>query len=656
MSARLRLIGLIRVSTEEQAQDGRAGLDRQEVSVRAIAARLGTEIELVRLEGVSGTDVIRSIEWRERVQPRLGPNTAIAVDAIDRLCRVDRFDFSVLQAVYDAGALIYTPSGPSDVRDIQGYLSLGIGALFGGLERMTILRRQQQAKEVKRARGEWVGPLKSVPIGTSYDRPRRRWGVSEDAARVRQAFELIGGGATLSEVTRRCGFGSLASTKKILRNPIYGGWLVYDEQRDPTDKRVDADGRRMSTRKIPRPSDRVIRVQVYGLDGQPEPIVPPELFDRVQSILSTRRASERRVRLEGARLYPYSGFLVSGEARVSGELDLDAPDRGHRVYGHQSGRRKPVYYKCACASVCGLPMLPARETNAALDAYLVWLTTEDRLVEALHVDERNPVALLAAAEKRLADVAAKAQRLLDLFLDEAVSRTVYDRRHRAFQVEMADLEREVKSLRHEAMARAANDTERRVRDLAFDPAWPLATKRDWLRANVASIVVTRERILRTIIRLPGTTAGTLVGAGRTWTELGVERPDRVERARRAGRLFAAAFAAELGITAEQVGHLAATGRLPEPSGRVGAYRFWTVDQVEAGRQALAQSPLESAAARWKRLGLLTTQDVCRDIGSDRRTLLRAVSAGKLTPHERSGRVLLWTREQVAEVRRVLGRS
>lgn len=657
MTGRLeRLIGVIRVSTDEQAQDGRAGLDRQEATVRGIAERYGAALDLVRIEGVSGTDVIRSREWREQVQPHLGKaGVAIAVDAIDRLCRVDRFDFAVLQAVYDSRTLIYTPSGASDARDMQGYLTLGMGALFGGIERMQILRRQQDAKEVKRRRGEWVGPLSSLPIGTTYDRARRRWGLSDDAARVRLAFEIVDGGGALREATRRAGFPTLTTTKTILRNPIYSGWLVFDRERDMADSRVDGDGRKRDRRKVPRAPERVIRVQVYGLEGQAEPVVPLDVFERVQVVLASKRASMRKVQVHGAALYPYSGFLASGEVVPQGYVGLDVEP--HRIYGHQSGRAKPVYYVCSCRQAqglrCAMPGLLATRVNQAVDDYLVWLTSGDRLVDAYREQRApDPVPLFESAEKDLLEATAKAQRLAELFVDGAIARTVYDRQYRAIQAELSEASRRVAELRLEVQARAAQSTEHRLRDLAFDAAWTPAAKREWLRANIESIVIGRAGIHRAVVRVPGTSASVDVGAGRAWPA----QPSRVERLELDGKLLVSHLGRELGISAAQARRLADAGRLPEAAGVVGRQRYWTADQVPAARAMLAENPIEPASAKWKRRGLLTSHDVCRELAVASKTFMREVRAKTITPHDRRGRILLWHPEQLPELRRVLARE
>ena len=84
----IRLICIIRVSTAEQAADDRAGIPRQQESVREIAAAHNATYEFVTVSDVSGSDLRLTDEWRHQVLPRLeGPDVHVAVDSIDRLCR-----------------------------------------------------------------------------------------------------------------------------------------------------------------------------------------------------------------------------------------------------------------------------------------------------------------------------------------------------------------------------------------------------------------------------------------------------------------------------------------------------------------------------------------------------------------------------------------
>lgn len=64
--SRFRAIGFCRLSTEEQAQEGGAGLLRQRQEIRLSAERWNLEIvRTVEITDVSGTQVLESQEFQE---------------------------------------------------------------------------------------------------------------------------------------------------------------------------------------------------------------------------------------------------------------------------------------------------------------------------------------------------------------------------------------------------------------------------------------------------------------------------------------------------------------------------------------------------------------------------------------------------------------
>lgn len=81
----------------------------------------------------------------------------------------------------------------------------------------------------------------------------------------------------------------------ILENPIYAGWRVYDEERDPSAEgclKRKKGGRQSDRRKIKRPGNEIIPVHV--LEG----LVSQEDFGRVQQMIDLKRQKHWRVRNE----------------------------------------------------------------------------------------------------------------------------------------------------------------------------------------------------------------------------------------------------------------------------------------------------------------------------------------------------------------------
>jgi hypothetical protein len=121
-------IGFCRLSTEEQAQEGRAGLLRQHQEIRLSAERWNLEVvRTVEITDVSGTQVLESQEVQELLRS-LPDVDGVVVAAIDRLMRPDDFSsFSIYDHFLKQRKLLWTPSSRLDVHEdregihIRGY-------------------------------------------------------------------------------------------------------------------------------------------------------------------------------------------------------------------------------------------------------------------------------------------------------------------------------------------------------------------------------------------------------------------------------------------------------------------------------------------------------------------------------------------------------
>src|SRR5688500_18309593 len=127
-----RAIAVIRVSSEEQAAEGRAGMDRQRADVIWTAQHYNLDIvRTVELEGVSGTTVMADRRFRAVMHDISDPGIAgVVCSALDRLVRPEGYDFGVLQQFWNTRKLILTPSGPMDPSSTQGQLLVGIQGLM----------------------------------------------------------------------------------------------------------------------------------------------------------------------------------------------------------------------------------------------------------------------------------------------------------------------------------------------------------------------------------------------------------------------------------------------------------------------------------------------------------------------------------------------
>jgi DNA invertase Pin-like site-specific DNA recombinase len=276
-----RVISLARVSTEGQAAEGRAGLERQrEVIRRTIKAKNLNCVAHEELIDVSGTVVASHPVIKGIFRAILdGTISGVVVADLDRLFRPDEpQSFAVLQVFKDMGAKIYSGDGEYDLGTKDGLLFSSIRGAIAGFELGLIKERLQGAKEAKRKAGKCPSGPQTLPMGVGYDRKTEKWHYTPEIGRVVELFRLFDqeGVHNYCELGRRTGIHH-ATVRCLLRNPLYTGWRVIDNKRGA--KRVSRTGKNYRS-KVARAPEELIRTKV--LEG----VVTEECFARVQAEMS----------------------------------------------------------------------------------------------------------------------------------------------------------------------------------------------------------------------------------------------------------------------------------------------------------------------------------------------------------------------------------
>lgn len=338
--SRKAVVGIVRVSTEEQAAQDRAGLPRQRDAIARVANANGLEIiEVVELAGVSGTITGKHPEILRVLQMvKQKAIAGIVLADLDRLFRPKRAgDFGIFNAFEDAGASIWTDSGSFDFSDDNGILMSLIRGAIAGSELRGMMRRVVQAREKKRLNGELGGPKILLPTGVDYDFDSRKWSYTEKVVTVQEAFRIVDEErlANMSAIGKRLGINP-ATLRLWLRNPIYKGIRLINQKRGneiAVARKFHPPGKRRDRRKIRRSEGEIIERQVISA-----PAVSPERWDRVQTILNDTGLRWRKDRAAaGTQINLGSGILKCGYC-------------GGRLYA-SSGRNKkhpnrPGYYYC----------------------------------------------------------------------------------------------------------------------------------------------------------------------------------------------------------------------------------------------------------------------------------------------------------------------
>ncbi len=426
-----KVIELIRVSTQGQAASDRASIPAQHAINQRTARAYGLEIVgCIELVNVSGAAVLRTPEMQKLLKRIEDPMIhGIVVREFSRVMRPDNFaDYVLLQTLQDTGTVLYLPDGPIDFSSKTGRLLGSIRAAIAGLERSEILERVWSAKEEKRRAGKHPQSQIALPFGIGYDRKNSRWFYEPEVEKVREAVRLfLSGETSYKEVGRKVGIDAF-NLRVILRNPVYTGWKVYSQRRDPSSAaiRTRNDGRQADRPKIPRNPEDIIRVKVL------EPIISENEFADLQRILDLKKQNHWRVRPDHERRFTYSGFLRCGTC-------------GNRVY--TKGRQGRAWYVCKSRTAearkerrdngledCSNPYMRRERLEQCIDTLISDRLTDRSFLSQLATayasrDSSNGAKLeLARIESEFVQLKEKKQRVLDAYFENLIDRSERDRR------------------------------------------------------------------------------------------------------------------------------------------------------------------------------------------------------------------------------------
>lgn len=158
-----RIIGYVRVSTEEQA-DSRASLEAQREAIVKEAERRGwTVVDVVEDAGWSGKDLKRPGIAAALEALRANKADMLVVAKLDRLSR-SLLDFAGLmdRATREHWALVALDLGV-DTSSPAGEAMANVLATFAQFERRLIGQRTREALAARKRRGVHVGRRRTVP-------------------------------------------------------------------------------------------------------------------------------------------------------------------------------------------------------------------------------------------------------------------------------------------------------------------------------------------------------------------------------------------------------------------------------------------------------------------------------------------------------------
>jgi site-specific DNA recombinase len=164
----MRIIGLVRVSSDEQANEG-VSLAAQEAKVRAFAALHDLNLVEVIIEaGESAKTIKRPGLQRALAMLRRGDADGLVVAKLDRLSRSVRDWNDLIDGYFGekAARSLMSVAESIDTRTAAGRMVLNIMMTVAQWEREAIAERTRDALRHKKSRGERTG---GVPFGFALD-------------------------------------------------------------------------------------------------------------------------------------------------------------------------------------------------------------------------------------------------------------------------------------------------------------------------------------------------------------------------------------------------------------------------------------------------------------------------------------------------------
>jgi peptidase M20/M25/M40-like protein/recombinase-like zinc beta ribbon protein len=174
-----------------------------------------------------------------------------------------------------------------------------------------------------------------------------------------------------------------------------------------------------------------------------EPLIPQEMFDRVQQILKTRAAREREVRSKNEPQYTFNGFLYCAVCESPMYSHTNQKDR--HFYCTENGTRAR---KRNPASACPTPYIRAAVIEPKVEQLLSDRLQDDdflgRVAAATAIGDQQPSEVApdqAAIGQHIEALSGKRSRVLEAYFDGAISRNERDDRLNRIDAEIESYRR-----------------------------------------------------------------------------------------------------------------------------------------------------------------------------------------------------------------------
>lgn len=259
----------IRVSTTRQELEGYS-IPLQKERLIAYCKAKGWVVAGVFIDpGHSGSSLERPGLMQLMAAVKEKKFDVVLVYKLDRLSRSQKDTLFLIEDVFMANKVAFVSMQESfDTSTVFGVAMVGILSVFNQMERSTIVERTMMGRAGRAEAGYFHGGG-TDPIG--YDYIDGELVINEEeAAQVRDVYEMYAAGYSVSEISRRMdgrktkhGDWSHTSTVgNVLDNPLYAGTIHFDGVRGPG-RHTPIISEELD-RKVKARRSRLLRVEVAG--------------------------------------------------------------------------------------------------------------------------------------------------------------------------------------------------------------------------------------------------------------------------------------------------------------------------------------------------------------------------------------------------------
>ena len=162
------LLGYIRVSTDDQAKEGRTSLQTQTDIIEGLGRARGVDkfdVQIYCDAGVSGATELRQRPAGEKLLADMRAGDVVVASKLDRMFRSAADALHMFEEFKERGVdLVLYDISHEPVSGGVGKLIMTILAAVGDMERERIKERTEAGRKAKKAKG---GPVGKVPLGFS---------------------------------------------------------------------------------------------------------------------------------------------------------------------------------------------------------------------------------------------------------------------------------------------------------------------------------------------------------------------------------------------------------------------------------------------------------------------------------------------------------